>query len=51
MTSDALSVFLIGAMLNVPRFLFPGIVVGYLYKKLYKGSNPAIIASKSAQVE
>jgi hypothetical protein len=34
MTSDALSVFLIGAMLNVPRFLIPGIVVGYLYKRL-----------------
>jgi hypothetical protein len=35
MTSEALSVFLIGAMLNVPRFLIPGIVVGYLYKRLY----------------
>jgi hypothetical protein len=34
-TSDALQVFLIGAMLNVPRFLFPGIVIGYLYKRLY----------------
>jgi multisubunit Na+/H+ antiporter MnhE subunit len=34
-TSDALQVFFIGAMLNVPRFLFPGIVVGYLYKRLY----------------
>jgi hypothetical protein len=34
-TSDALHVFLIGAMLNVPRFLFVGIVIGYLYKRLY----------------
>jgi hypothetical protein len=34
-TSDALQVFLIGAMLNVPRFLFPGIVIGYLHKRLY----------------
>jgi len=50
-TSDALQVFLIGATLNVPRFLIPGIVVGYLYKKQYKGSNPAVVASKSAQVE
>jgi hypothetical protein len=33
-TSDALHVFLIGAMFNVPRFLFLGIVVGYLYKRL-----------------
>jgi len=26
---------LIGAMLNVPRFLALGIVIGYLYKRLY----------------
>jgi len=34
-TSDALRVFLIGEVLNVPRFLFLGIVIGYLYKRLY----------------
>ena len=34
-TSDALYYFLIGTMLNVPRFLFVGVVVGYLYKRLY----------------
>jgi len=34
-TSDALHVFLIGVMLNIPRFLFFGIVIGYLYKRLY----------------
>ena len=33
-TSDALHVFLIGVMFNVPRFLFVGIVIGYLYKRL-----------------
>jgi len=33
-TSDTLHVFLIGAMLNVPRFLLLGIVIGYLYKRL-----------------
>jgi hypothetical protein len=33
-TSDALHVFLIGAMLNVPRFLFPGIVIGYLCNRI-----------------
>jgi len=38
-TTDALHVFLIGAMLNVPRFLLPGIVVGYLYKRLYRSAN------------
>jgi hypothetical protein len=32
-TTDALHVFLIGAMLNVPRFLLPGIVIGYLYER------------------
>ena len=31
---DALHVFLIGVMLNIPRFLFLGIVIGYLYKRL-----------------
>ena len=33
--SDALYYFLIGVMFNVPRFLFLGIVIGYLYKRLY----------------
>ena len=32
--SEALHVFLIGAALNVPRFLVLGFVVGYLYKRL-----------------
>jgi len=50
-TSDALYYFLFGTMLNVPRFLFVGIVIGYLYKRLYKGSNPAVVASKSSQVD
>jgi uncharacterized membrane protein YeaQ/YmgE (transglycosylase-associated protein family) len=50
-TSDALYYFLFGTMLNVPRFLVLGIVIGYLYKKLYKGSNSAVVVSKSAQVE
>ncbi len=36
-TSDALHIFLIGVTLNIPRFLFVGIVMGYLYKRLYKG--------------
>ncbi len=34
-TSDALHVFLIGVTFNIPRFLFVGIVVGYVYKRLY----------------
>ena len=50
-TSDALYYFLFGTMLNVPRFLFVGVAIGYLYKRLYKGSNSAVVASKSAQVE
>jgi len=33
-TSDALYYFLFGTILNVPRFLFVGIVIGYLYKRL-----------------
>ena len=34
-TSDAQHIFLIGAALNVPTYLILGIVVGYLYKRLY----------------
>ena len=34
-TSDTLNIFLIGAVLNIPRFLFFGIVIGYLHKRLY----------------
>ena len=33
--SDALYYFLIGVMFNVARFLFLGLVIGYLYKRLY----------------
>jgi NhaP-type Na+/H+ or K+/H+ antiporter len=50
-TSDALRYFLIGTMFNVLRILALGIVIGYLYKRLYKGFNPSAIASKSAQVD
>jgi hypothetical protein len=32
-TSDALYYFLFGTLLNVPRFLFVGVVIGYLYTK------------------
>jgi hypothetical protein len=45
---DALYYFLIGVMFNVARFLFLGIVIGYLYKRLYKGFNPSAIASGPA---
>jgi hypothetical protein len=33
--SDASRYFLIGTVLNVPRFLALGIAVGYFYKRLY----------------
>jgi hypothetical protein len=33
--SDALYYFLIGVMFNAARFLFLGLVIGYLYKRLY----------------
>ncbi|MCJ7634163.1 hypothetical protein MUP77_17465, partial [Candidatus Bathyarchaeota archaeon] len=35
-TSDVLYYLLIGVIFNIPRFLFAGIVVGYLYKRLSK---------------
>ena len=50
-TSDALYYFLFGTMLNLPRFLFLGVAIGYLYRRLYKVNNPAVVASTSAQVE
>jgi hypothetical protein len=34
-TSDAQYIFLIGAVLNVPSYLALGIVIGYLYKRMY----------------
>jgi len=37
-TSDTLNIFLIGAALNIPRFLFVGVAIGYLYRKLYAQS-------------
>ena len=33
--SNVLYYILIGIMLDLPRFLFLGIVIGYLYKRLY----------------
>jgi hypothetical protein len=50
-TSDVLRVFLIGTMFNVLRILALGIVIGYVYERLYKGSNPSASASKPAQEE
>ena len=34
-TDDTLNIFLIGAVLNIPRFLFVGVAIGYLHKRLY----------------
>jgi hypothetical protein len=36
--SDVLYYSLIGIMLDLPRFLFLGIVIGYLYKRLYESA-------------
>jgi len=50
-TSDVLRYFLIGTIFNVIRFLALGIGIGYLYRRLYKGLDPSVNASKSAQAE
>lgn len=50
-TGDVLRYFLIGTMINVLRILALGIVIGYLYRKLYKGFDPSANAFKSAQAE
>jgi hypothetical protein len=39
--NEALHVFLIGAALNVPRFLVLGFVVGYFYRRLSGPGNEA----------
>jgi NhaP-type Na+/H+ or K+/H+ antiporter len=44
-TRDDLRYFLIGTMFNVLRILALGLVIGYLYKRLYGGSNPSPNAS------
>jgi hypothetical protein len=41
-TSDALYYFIFGTMLNLPRFLFVGIVIGYLYDRFNKRARPII---------
>jgi hypothetical protein len=48
-TSDVLRYFLIGAIFNVLRILALGIVIGYLYQRLYKGFNPSVTASGAAK--
>jgi hypothetical protein len=48
-TIDALRYFLIGAIFNVLRILVLGIVIGCLYKRLYKGCNPSAITSGAAK--
>jgi hypothetical protein len=40
-TRDDLRYFLIGTMFNVLRILALGLVIGYLYNRLYGGSNPS----------
>jgi hypothetical protein len=50
-TSDALRLFLVGTMFNVIRIFALGIVIGYLYKRLYKGFNPSAVASRTAKVD
>ena len=49
--SNAYVYLLIDTGMNVPRFLALGIVIGILYKRLYKGSDPAVVAPKSAQID
>jgi NhaP-type Na+/H+ or K+/H+ antiporter len=50
-TSDDLRYFLIGTMFNFLGILALGVVIGYLYRRLYKGFDPSANASKSAHGE
>lgn len=46
---DAMQYFFIGIMLDAPRFLFLGIVIGYLYRRLFKGSDLSVNTFKPSQ--
>jgi hypothetical protein len=48
-TSDAWRYFLIGAIFNVLRIIALGIVIGYIYQRMYKGFNRSAIAPVSAK--
>jgi hypothetical protein len=41
--SDALYYFLIGVMFNAARFFFLGLVIGYLYQRLYGSTRSQIV--------
>ena len=43
--SDALYYFLIGILLNAARFLFLGLMIGYLYKRLYGSTHTSIVGN------
>ena len=40
---DALYFFLIGVMFNAARFLLLGIVIGYLYRRLYGSASAQVV--------
>ena len=48
-TSGALRYFFIGTIFNAIRILALGTVVGYAYKRLYKGFNRSAMASQPAK--
>jgi hypothetical protein len=41
--SYGLYYILIGILLNAPRFLFLGIVIGYLYQRLYESASAHVL--------
>lgn len=49
--SNPMRYFLTGLLFNVLRILALGMVIGYLYERLYKGLNPSVTVSKSPHVE
>lgn len=43
--SDAWHYFLIGIMFNTARFLFLGLMIGYLFKRLYRSTGSQIVGN------
>ena len=50
-SSDPVRYFLIGTMIDVLRILALGIVTGYLYNRMYRGSSSSETVSNSHHVE
>jgi len=50
-TGNVWRYFIIGTTFNLIRITAPGIAIGYVCKRKYKGFNPSVVALKPAELE